>query len=637
MKHLLCKILFWDDPAQGAFFGLTLLITVPWFWLLWIFRNNDTIRLLWDPDFSGNLLSKSFVAIPILVALLILTYAAFLCVRILPQVWQNPENWGKRSLMATGAILLAASAVFIFWVIIKALNTLRPDLLQEQARSYTGIAERIGIHGDGWGWFALAGITMLVIAYFLIGKIISRSAGVSCRDLIGKSVIALWSLVIASYVFFAVMALNATAKYHAAVAELSEYFGRPLAATALAEVYYNGREPDAVFWNTLKEIEANVPKVDSHVEHKFESGDDYGLVLGYPDAILPESLYAKWKTWFQANENLRKLARMLEQPLPPDERPYQDDKLPSQMLLPESMVLCRQLARWELWRLRFALEDGDIQAAKQTLQRMENICAYQRNDSFLIGNLVWIAIEHMRYQAISKVISSKGIETEWLVEQSRKFSDLEGMVPEIQQISIYGEAFFAIKTLELKSSMGKDEFGRSNVKLSALRWILPQAWWNLASNVEGLARVFMIFDWSDFPGAESDNLFVPMLSSALKTAGSTKFPSLIAELRILRGLIEAELIKRKDGNYPERMENLPLDPFSGQPLRYKMGPCVVSVPVFKKTEPKYEIIMEQRTIEAIQIWSTGPDGIDDGGIMKSPEYGSDEKKKDDFRLIIKLE
>jgi hypothetical protein len=28
MKHLLRKIFFWDEPAQGAFFALTLLLTL---------------------------------------------------------------------------------------------------------------------------------------------------------------------------------------------------------------------------------------------------------------------------------------------------------------------------------------------------------------------------------------------------------------------------------------------------------------------------------------------------------------------------------------------------------------------------------------------------------------------------------
>jgi hypothetical protein len=506
---------------------------------------------------------------------------------------------------------------------------------------YTDLAEKIGIHGNGWGWFAFATIMMLVASYFLIGKNISWSTGIPVRELIGKSVLALWSLLIASYVFCAVMALNATAKYHAAVAELSRYFGRPLTATALAEVHQNGRRPDATFWNTL---EALKPKFQELNYAEQSSGLDlfYGTIVRSPDAFLPENVYSEWKTWFLGNENLRELTKMLEQPLPPAERPYHDDKLLSEMLLPE-LWLCRELARLGRWQLRFALDNGDIQAVKQSLQRMENICTYQQNDALLIGSLVWIAFERMRFESISKVISHKEVEADWLIEQSRKLSDLEDTIPRIHRMSIYGEAVFAVNTLELVPHMDKDCLGRPCVKLSALRWILPQVWWNFARNAEGQVRAYMISDWSEFPGKENDNLFIFVLSDALRTAGTVKFPAAIAELRILRGLIEAELIKRKEGSYPEQMEKLPLDPFSGQPLRYKKGACVVSVPVFKKTdrtvdsEPEYAMTEEQRTVEAVQVWSIGTDGIDDGGIRKTPEYGSEEKPKDDLRLIICLE
>ncbi len=35
---------------------------------------------------------------------------------------------------------------------------------------------------------------------------------------------------------------------------------------------------------------------------------------------------------------------------------------------------------------------------------------------------------------------------------------------------------------------------------------------------------------------------------------------------------------------------------------------------------------EEKTIDAIQIWSIGPDGVDDGGVREPP--------KDDIRLVV---
>ena len=40
----------------------------------------------------------------------------------------------------------------------------------------------------------------------------------------------------------------------------------------------------------------------------------------------------------------------------------------------------------------------------------------------------------------------------------------------------------------------------------------------------------------------------------------------------------------------------------------------------------YVFETEENTIDAVQIWSIGPDGIDDGGVREPP--------KDDIRLVV---
>ena len=39
-------------------------------------------------------------------------------------------------------------------------------------------------------------------------------------------------------------------------------------------------------------------------------------------------------------------------------------------------------------------------------------------------------------------------------------------------------------------------------------------------------------------------------------------------------------------------------------------------------------------IDAVQIWSVGPDGIDDGGLIDKSFSSDKEKRKDDIRFII---
>ena len=131
----------------------------------------------------------------------------------------------------------------------------------------------------------------------------------------------------------------------------------------------------------------------------------------------------------------------------------------------------------------------------------------------------------------------------------------------------------------------------------------------------------------------------------------------IASSRVLRSLLMAELHKRQTGVYPDTLEELPPDPFTDKPLQYRKGDCKViryhckwlkhweaddtsgtgedndetsKVRGYWTSEPQEE------TVEAVQIWSVGPNGIDDGGLNKKAEYGSGQKSTDDIRFIIPI-
>ena len=119
----------------------------------------------------------------------------------------------------------------------------------------------------------------------------------------------------------------------------------------------------------------------------------------------------------------------------------------------------------------------------------------------------------------------------------------------------------------------------------------------------------------------------------------------------------AELARRKDGRWPDAMDDLPEDPFSHKPLKYAVGkyempedhfqpndnpePFGISSEEQKQlrltdeqaaefTRPrKYTFKSERRTIDAVQIWSVGPNGVDDGGERLL-------NGKDDIRFIIPI-
>ena len=162
-----------------------------------------------------------------------------------------------------------------------------------------------------------------------------------------------------------------------------------------------------------------------------------------------------------------------------------------------------------------------------------------------------------------------------------------------------------------------------------------------------MAIVLRVHHFSDLTSKGTGYVLGDMLMPAL-SKGTEKKQSIISGCRVLRGLIQAEQMKRRTEEYPDGIEGLPMDPFSGQPLKYRKDSCQIVEEVCqeKKEENDEEMFFSgssyvfekrERTVEAVQIWSVGPDRIDDGGLNKKAEYGSGQKSKDDIRFIIPIQ
>ena len=657
MKHLLRKIFFWDAPAQGAFFGLTLLFTLPWFLLVWVFHNDRIPFALHLWLFTGNLWDASVVVVPAILALVVFVYALFLG-------WHGGgRRWRFRFNNRTSGVCFVLALVASFgagWVVEIILTNLRMELAytsREHELWDTEVAKWLGIYDNGWAWFTLAGVALIIAAYLLLGKGLAIVTNTSFKKLWGKGVYALWGLVLASYLFCLAMAFRATSDYHRSVNELAEYFGRPMTAEAVGELYYNGRKPDAAFWQKVAEL---LEKPDEPFSVNI-NGRDVQLspmvLIGRPDAVIEAEVYVQWKTHFLANESIGLLEAMLDASLPPAERAFGDDKYLSEMML-EELSRCRSLARLVLWRLRFAVEANDAEAARRAWGHLETICDYLQSEPFLIGSLVWIAAEHFRMMALERLIPWEQTETAWMEAQVAKLAELEETLKQVHRRAIFSEAVIEVNRFKLLPAMDRDLVGRPMVKLTAVRWFFPQIWWMLANEAAEMMRAYKISDFSEFPETVGNNWLMGYLSGPpMHKAGTKKYPSLVAELRIMRGLIMAELHKRQTGSYPETLEELPIDPFSKQQLKYCKGTCQVKrstlklqpdkkdaeedadgdSDLFAPQEEPWVFEPQMETIEAVQIWSVGPDGIDDGGENTKSEYSSSDRQMDDIRFIIPIQ
>ena len=120
-------------------------------------------------------------------------------------------------------------------------------------------------------------------------------------------------------------------------------------------------------------------------------------------------------------------------------------------------------------------------------------------------------------------------------------------------------------------------------------------------------------------------MFFPLQSA------DKKIMVLTAWYRAMRALIGVELEKRRTGKYPDRLENPPLDPFTGKPMFYKKGKMPLIVKVWNPALRRF--VSEKREADGIAVWSLGPNRKNEQGQDQAParKYADDVRAKMIFK------
>ncbi|MBP5640734.1 MAG: hypothetical protein J6X55_14735 [Victivallales bacterium] len=637
MKPHLRKIFFWDAPAQGAFFGLTLLLTSAWGIICIIFTVFTYYRTLFH-EISATLLRATFPVI--------LLYILVLCLHFM--VARNPFRLlcHLSSCIQVILCLLAWTGAFhVFWTILAySYHPFRPGGLKgPYSNEYLECLPYVkhfltwfGIDGSGCFWFALLGVVFLVFAYCLSAKLIATSGQLPMRRLFGRGVLALWGMFLASYILFTGAALLERSRFHRELQKLEEHFGRPPTAKALSQVFYDdSRSCNPDFW---KQFEENLDA--------FNGGkDEYDYVYErQPFGIMPPGIYEKRKQVFQERKGHEALDAQLSETLPLPYRKFSDDDLLNAMPLPE-LSLLREATRMEMQHLRFALDDRKFDESSACLARLDNMILYLLDDFALISHLCGYAIGQMRFEAFERMLASGLASNDWLESQSKTLLELEKRFLHSEKRLLYGEAAITLSVLRNPAKIGWE--GEKHIHFPSLRFFFPQGWWGVEYNRKCLVRMFQVEHFSQMPAGPTGSALVNVVVS-----GYSKVPqkrqAFLASIRILRSLIDAELHFRKTGKYPDALDTLLQDPFSDKPLKYALGDCKFNrhvyhvykeMPEYKdswESMPPFDFFREETNIKAVQIWSVGPDGIDDGGLNKKAEYGSEQKSTDDIRFILPI-
>ncbi|NLT47168.1 MAG: hypothetical protein GXX92_02025, partial [Clostridiales bacterium] len=430
------------------------------------------------------------------------------------------------------------------------------------------------------------------------------------------------------------------------IQKLETHFGHPMTAVELGRQFYDGRRANPVFWQEMEKIFEEYDKTHENKEWMFDR---------HPYAILPDDIYAKRKKAFLTSKERILLENMVEAALQPPERKYAEDFMIAAMLLPETSML-KKMSNLERRHILYAIDSGDFETAAKAITRMDNICDFLQKDHFYISYLVWMTIGNIRLEALNKILEAGIPPEKWLEEQLQILTEMEAKVRQMEKQVLYGEAVSLFNTLHWLAhyaGYAGNDMKKTSLYFHSLRFFFPQGWWQAASNGKGLAQIFHVSEFAQLPDKATGYPCIVMACAGYHQT-NRRILGFTASCRILRGLIEAELLKRSTGDYPETMNNLLIDPFSGQLLKYRKEPCQIIVHVYQKvrkdeempsaegmddihTEDSYEFVAEKCTVEAVQIWSVGPDGIDDDGMLQESEYGSGENAKDDINFIIRLD
>ncbi|MBE6372165.1 MAG: hypothetical protein E7055_08845 [Lentisphaerae bacterium] len=654
MKNFLKKLFFTDHPAQGVFTGFTLLLAALWIVPALILLQGDfPLNLM---PFRATFFTVSWLDGILLAVLYALTvWIQFYCQRRAAEKipWNAPGRLALYavallSVLVSGWIFLyylrsgyseerslAGAAVLVFlilvlwcplflfpgnWKIILARGVCLSAAVcgcfaavyASQNFSVLGLHSHLCCFDDyftGPAWWlypaAFAGVFLWILAYVLTARMYAQMAQLPVRKIFSRATVIILGLWAGVYLISLGMAYAEHCRSERTMAELEKHFGRPVSLEALNAAYCQNRPVDEAFWQQVR----------SCIEQAYPSDRKSGMdvmISGTPDGIYPESVFRRFKSVFGQSEPRKKIERMLNR-----------RRLPARKLRILSgditcldlseLNWCRDICRWELWQVRFALADGKLADACAAMERMKRVADYLGNrTNSLIMTIVLIACERYRMLGFERLLASGQVPDELLKQWAAELERDEKAVPGIHFDTVYSEAVFADSVIRSAAHGGTDSNGRSYPGRYGLRYLYPPMWYFCTLDRNRYMKCFKIRSFGEmgWPGKRPGILQEMMLPAS--QSADKKIMVLTACYRAMRALIGIELEKRRTGKYPDTLDNPPVDPFTGKPMIYRKGRITVNDPVWIGGREKFDN-KAVRQAEGVEIVSAGPNRKNDVG------------------------
>ena len=625
MKNFLKKLFYWDNPAQGVFAGTTLLLVS-----LWI---APSLYLLcggwadWTPSqlFHGQNLPLIFLLLPLpmflywlilfirfhrsqimckkpqwkspgmLVSLVVLLAALALapwissrydigygfCFLLVLPVWAMPpasmprqwKYWLVRGLCWTGAFLCA----------VHFLKSLRLTWNYERYFGMSTTTIRYSNYSpDKDLLIVYLGVILFLAGYLLTAKMYAAAAGIPFKKIFGlpvKIMLGIWAAV---YLVSGGMAVVQNCAAERTAAELGEFFGYPLNADGVNALLRKTGWSDGILGRNRKQENA----WDRYWNHPY-------LWIRNAEVVFPETIRKQWRTEIEQFQPLKTLENELEKPLQPGFVPSEDGWA---VTASNYSLIFGKFCGFERWKIIFLLEENKLPEALAALKRMENALEYFRRNPISMYTLVFYDAQ-FRLNAMELLLADGRVPDPELNRWSADLEQREKEIPERERLSIY---MHAVRT---NDAFYRLAHGYHSLPLYPLRWLYPPAWYYAEFDRKMSLSRFRHNRYSELPcsdykfgiGRFYSNLPVQTMIRISRT--------LTAKYRAMRALIGIELEKRKTGKYPDKLDNLPLDPFTGKPMFYKKGKMPLLVKVWDPALGR--LVAELREADGIAVWSVG--------------------------------
>ncbi|MBR4666401.1 MAG: hypothetical protein IKO93_21215, partial [Lentisphaeria bacterium] len=448
-------------------------------------------------------------------------------------------------------------------------------------------------------WLVYIALPLAAAGWLCYVKGCANAADKTFRAMFGKGAAALAVIFVLTYCIALGMAFAAHRQTERYVTEMENFFGRPVNAEGLKELYYRDRKPDAAFWRKV-------------LAAKLGSDPDFRE----PAAEYPAEKLAGYRKKLENSAKLRELEAMFETEPPAFDRNFQEGDLFGE-LLPDLSPL-GEFRRYEAFRIRFAVADRDPERALRGWKRLANIRAYLSREPMLISALVLTAVEFTRLDMLEMMLFADLLTDDQLRGIRAELAACREQGKTIHRNAVYSEAVLSMDACLFLSRKLKFRDENKTVDLYPHRWLLPVGWYWFTLNRGVMAKHHIGSDFTrmryPYRKSKSASYFLAdMFMPALDRAGN-KFHSLAARYLAMETLIGIELEKRRTGKYPDTLANPPLDPF-GHPLLYKHGK-VPFLPVPGNGASLMSSPRKPVMVEGVMVWSTGPDGEDSQGLSR---------------------